>query len=488
MQEQSTEELIQRLLPTLLRELSNTAPSGPGSSAFAGYTTAPRSNLSTPPLLSAPLSRSPSAVSSISISPTAEYRPRSPPGHWRCAGNVNAPAYPPMYDIQPPVAPPSRTPPPVTIVFASDPSRSPSPLTPKDEGPEPPTGSPLAVSIATEHDRYFFADGTVTFMVEETLFRVHRFFFERDSALFRDQLFMHPQEHLGQPVVELKDCTVLDFERFLGVLYPNDFDQHMATTLEEWTSILALATRWSFESIRRLAVGKVFPLASPIDKVVLGHKYEIADWLGGAYVDICVRQDPVSDDEAEQLGAKEVARISRVRERILREQLATSDPLAMRKLVGKEFQLQEEITDGFEVSEESRQPEEDTSDATAQEQTSRGEELDQTEPAVVGGTEDDVQTGHAGEEEDCALFGGGPGLSAALLPGSTCELLPADEADAKDSERKDEYPVPSTTTPGTSPSFLRGGWGSNSASNGFCPVIPGSIELKPGRRLDAVGL
>ncbi|EPQ53960.1 hypothetical protein GLOTRDRAFT_23935, partial [Gloeophyllum trabeum ATCC 11539] len=105
-----------------------------------------------------------------------------------------------------------------------------------------------------------------------------------------------------------------DFERFLGVLYPAAFHQHTATTLDEWTSILALSTQWGFDSIRLLAIKEVLPLASPIDKIVLGHKYDIQEWLPDAYHALCVRKDPLSDDEAERLGAKDTARVARIRE------------------------------------------------------------------------------------------------------------------------------------------------------------------------------
>ncbi|TFK50194.1 hypothetical protein OE88DRAFT_333091 [Heliocybe sulcata] len=324
------------------------------------------------------------------------------------------------------------------------PSRPPSPLLHIHEGLELSTrsSSPLRLSAsvftdAKKHGRFFFDDGTVTMMVEKTLFRVHRFFFQRDSALFREQLLVHPKVRSGESVVELKDCTALDLERFLDVLYPNDFNRRTTATLEEWTSILALASHWGFESLRRLAVGNVFPLASPIDKVILGHKYDIEDWLADSYLHICLRPDPISDVEAEQLGAKDVARVSRVRERIWREHLLTSDLNAMRKLVEKEFQVLREAT-REDDSVEDRPPQEHAGDAVAQEETSRGDESQQGGSVVARGIEDSVPDTGPNPINSKAV----PSDSHTGHPSeSTSEVVPVDEPGSRASTHEEEDPV-----------------------------------------------
>jgi len=66
--------------------------------------------------------------------------------------------------------------------------------------------------------------GAVTLLIENKLFRVDRFFLQRDSGRFR-QLFTNT---MGTPndgrsddgAIELKGTKALDFERFLAVLYP----------------------------------------------------------------------------------------------------------------------------------------------------------------------------------------------------------------------------------------------------------------------------
>ncbi|KZT27202.1 hypothetical protein NEOLEDRAFT_1240493 [Neolentinus lepideus HHB14362 ss-1] len=150
---------------------------------------------------------------------------------------------------------------------------------------------------------------------DRKLFRVHRFFFERDSALFRDVIFRDLDKQSHNPVVDLSDCTAVDFERFLGILYPTSFNRHTARTLDEWTSILALSTNWSFDSIRILAIREILPLTSSVDQIVLAHKYGIKEWLLDAYREVCLRNEPLSVEEADRIGAKDTARVAIIREK-----------------------------------------------------------------------------------------------------------------------------------------------------------------------------
>ncbi|KDQ53600.1 hypothetical protein JAAARDRAFT_136783, partial [Jaapia argillacea MUCL 33604] len=114
--------------------------------------------------------------------------------------------------------------------------------------------------------------------------------------------------------VKLDGVSVADLETLLGVLYPSDFSKSTATTVDEWTSVLALATKWSFTTIRTLAIGELFPLASPVDKIVVGRQYDIPEWLQDAYIAICERPEALTKKEGERLGLDEVIRISQLRQ------------------------------------------------------------------------------------------------------------------------------------------------------------------------------
>ncbi|KIM86027.1 hypothetical protein PILCRDRAFT_816574 [Piloderma croceum F 1598] len=167
------------------------------------------------------------------------------------------------------------------------------------------------------HNRYYFSDGNVIFLVEGTLYNIHRYFFHRDSSTFAF-MFSLPFGGRGEgltddePIVFNK-IKARDFDLFLSILYPAEFGLYAATTVDEWTAILDLAAKWNFRSIKTLAIKQLTPIASPIDKIVWGRKHQINEWLGGAYQSICARADPLTYEEGMRLGMEDVIKISAIR-------------------------------------------------------------------------------------------------------------------------------------------------------------------------------
>jgi len=173
------------------------------------------------------------------------------------------------------------------------------------------------------HQEYYFDDGNLVIRVENTLFKVFRSTFIRHSPVFKD-LFSLP-EPMGaaegssdENPVHFSGISATDFERFLWVLYPPSYGESTAKSLPEWTSILDLATRWDFASIRTLAIRSIqsLPDISPVDRVVLSRDYEITGrWTIAAYTALCERVEPLSIEEATPLGLETSIRIAQLRER-----------------------------------------------------------------------------------------------------------------------------------------------------------------------------
>ncbi|KZP04293.1 hypothetical protein FIBSPDRAFT_709526, partial [Athelia psychrophila] len=144
--------------------------------------------------------------------------------------------------------------------------------------------------------------------VEGVLYSVHRYFFERDSSSFVGQ-GLSKQE----PMV-LANVSTHDLDLFLSILYPTSFGAYPASTVEEWSGILYLADKWSFQSIRTLAIAQIAPIASPIDKIVFGRLYDVNEWLTGAYHAVCTRLDALSLEEGRRLGVDDAIRINSIRQ------------------------------------------------------------------------------------------------------------------------------------------------------------------------------
>ncbi|CAA7260440.1 unnamed protein product [Cyclocybe aegerita] len=171
--------------------------------------------------------------------------------------------------------------------------------------------SQLAPLDWTKHPKYHFSDGSLLCRVGTMLYNLHRHFFDQHSIFFH-RLFSSVSMGNDQPIV-LYDVQTKDFDRFLTIFYPTHYTKPDLTTVDEWTSVLILATKWAFADIRTLAIEQLTTLASPIDKVVLGTKYEVHHWLVPAYKELCMRWRPLDAEESGRLGTERVAQIGLVR-------------------------------------------------------------------------------------------------------------------------------------------------------------------------------
>jgi hypothetical protein len=99
----------------------------------------------------------------------------------------------------------------------------------------------------------------------------------------------------------------------------------------KWISVLKVAHRFDFASVRALAVRQLTPLTTPVDKIVLAREYGVREWLEGAYRDVCVSPSLPSDAET----FKKIARA--------RDTLSMFAPTAdydVRRVVQDVFQLE----------------------------------------------------------------------------------------------------------------------------------------------------
>jgi len=132
-----------------------------------------------------------------------------------------------------------------------------------------------------KHDRYYFDDGNVTLSVEGTLYKIHWYLLRRYSSPI-SPMFSAPHD-LPEDAPILLPVAANDFDIFLSILYPVDCGVFAATSVNEWTSILMLATQWNFQSIKTLAVNRLSSIASPVQKISLGYGFNIAEWVEDAY-------------------------------------------------------------------------------------------------------------------------------------------------------------------------------------------------------------
>ena len=101
-------------------------------------------------------------------------------------------------------------------------------------------------------------------------------------------------------------------------MLPNFFCREIGvdpfSTPAEWTSVLDIADKFNFTAVRDLAIRRLLECAPPIDKVVLGHRFEERRLLIPGYKDLCCRYNPLTLEEGLKLGMEDVIIIQQTRE------------------------------------------------------------------------------------------------------------------------------------------------------------------------------
>lgn len=173
----------------------------------------------------------------------------------------------------------------------------------RDLPPRPP--------LLNYHPRFTFPDGTILFKVEDVTYKVHRYFFDQHSTFFQTLLQSYPP-YSGAATVDpifLQDVTRTDFERLLSVFYPLNFSEPDLKTTAEWTSVLALSSKWVFSQLRQRAIKELEKLAGPTDRILLAKKYAIKEWYVPAYKELCIRRQAMTLEDGEKLGLDTVIKV-----------------------------------------------------------------------------------------------------------------------------------------------------------------------------------
>ncbi|KAI0688442.1 hypothetical protein BC835DRAFT_1284594 [Cytidiella melzeri] len=178
-----------------------------------------------------------------------------------------------------------------------------------------------AAEKVRRHPKYYLNGGDTHFLVENYIFRVHRYFFERESAIFREKLGIppasgqNPKGSSDSNPIPLDDVREEDFSRFLWVFYNPKYSIYDAN-VDEWSSILKLAYDWKFAEVKRLASRYLEQfLIDPIQKIELYQQYEIdRRLLIPSYMALINRREPLSITEGCCLSLETALMIATARE------------------------------------------------------------------------------------------------------------------------------------------------------------------------------
>ncbi|EIW80274.1 hypothetical protein CONPUDRAFT_82586 [Coniophora puteana RWD-64-598 SS2] len=168
------------------------------------------------------------------------------------------------------------------------------------------------------HHQYFLRGGDVRFIVENTLFQVHKFFFERESQFFA-KMFSAPPDSAKADAYIIKKVKADDFAQLLWVFYNPRYSLYEAT-VDEWLVILDLAKSWGFQEIETLVIRELEEQSmDPVDKIAMYDKYGVdRRYVVPAYAHLASRPKYLSREEGNKLGLRVVIDVNHIREDALR--------------------------------------------------------------------------------------------------------------------------------------------------------------------------
>ncbi|KIK61092.1 hypothetical protein GYMLUDRAFT_166711, partial [Collybiopsis luxurians FD-317 M1] len=108
------------------------------------------------------------------------------------------------------------------------------------------------------------------------------------------------------------------FELVLSLFYPRNLLQHDPKTTADWSSVLHVAHTCNMSQIRTLAISQLEDLAEPAEKIELANKYGVREWLFDAYMELSLRMEGLSVQEASKIGPEGTLLIADMKEQVAR--------------------------------------------------------------------------------------------------------------------------------------------------------------------------
>ncbi|PBK82775.1 hypothetical protein ARMGADRAFT_684840 [Armillaria gallica] len=185
------------------------------------------------------------------------------------------------------------------------------------------SGSTSELTGIKKHEVYYIKGGDVYFLVEEWMFRVHSYFFERESSKFQQMfggptsLGVEPEGSSPDTAFRLSDITAEDFAHFLWIFY-NPMPSAYDASTDVWITILRIACKWSFPEVRALAIKELErKTMTLVDPIVLYENYrDDPSVLALLYAKLCSRDKPPTMEQSMCLGIETTVRIFHARERL----------------------------------------------------------------------------------------------------------------------------------------------------------------------------
>ncbi|KAJ7188792.1 hypothetical protein C8R46DRAFT_1341462 [Mycena filopes] len=190
-------------------------------------------------------------------------------------------------------------------------------------------------------DNYYL--DTVTFKVENVLFKIPKWQFETNSGVFATTFSLPQSEEKGEVEgsddehpFRLDGISRVEFQTFLKVLYPlSPIAKTPSLFPVEWIQVLKLASLWDFVELRTFAIEQLNVYAESLDciaRIQLGRDYDVSTWIRSGYTELARRRTPITSDEASKIGFEVALQIYQLREAAAAPASLSKNPFAVANL------------------------------------------------------------------------------------------------------------------------------------------------------------
>jgi len=110
--------------------------------------------------------------------------------------------------------------------------------------------------------------------------------------------------------------TAHEFETFCKFSYQGMYNEYKPT-VGECMALLSIASIFNMKQLHTQAISHVKHLGStmpPVDKIFAGNRFGVDGWVEDGVTELCVRLEPIDDEEAKKIGIETFAKLMRARE------------------------------------------------------------------------------------------------------------------------------------------------------------------------------
>ncbi|KAG8727818.1 hypothetical protein FRC11_012398, partial [Ceratobasidium sp. 423] len=162
-------------------------------------------------------------------------------------------------------------------------------------------------------------DGDIELKVNNTIFKSHKHLLN-DFGRLKEMIKGMERHNTGTPRITIyrDERGVEDFKNMFKVLYaslikgPFEFD---GPTL---VSSLRLATAYEYPELRKFSVDNIDRLGasafSPIQRIQLAREFDLTTWDESAFQELATRDEPITKEEARELGFEKFQELAQARE------------------------------------------------------------------------------------------------------------------------------------------------------------------------------